>query len=152
MQETVAQLATAVVTILAPYAAKTAKEFVETLGETAYERAKGLMQLLKLRWGGKPEDEEASVVLEQFEKKPDRYEPVLREVLEEKVASDPELAEDLARQVRELGPVLEIVQRMRNAEGVTGLEAKEIKSGKTAISQDIEGGRDITGAKIDRIG
>jgi hypothetical protein len=108
--------------------------------------------LLKLRWGGKPEDEEASVVLEQFEKKPDRYEPVLREVLEEKVASDPELAEDLARQVRELGPVLEIVQRMRNAEGVTGLEAKEIKSGKTSISQDIEGGRDITGAKIDRIG
>ena len=152
MQETVAQLATTVVTILAPYAAKTAKEFVETLGETAYQRAKGLMESLKLRWAGKSEDQEAAVVLEQFEKKPDRYEPVLRDVLEEKIASDPVLAEDLASQVRELGPVLEVVQRLRNAEAVTGLEAKEMKAGKAAINQDIEGGRDITGAKIDRIG
>jgi hypothetical protein len=152
MQETAAQLATAVVTILAPYAAKTAREFVETLGETAYQRAKGLMDSLKRRWSSQAEDKEAAVVLEQFEKKPERYEPVLRDVLEEKIAADPELAGDLTGKVRELGPVLEIVQRLSNAEGVTGLEAKEMKAGKAAITQDIEGGRNITGAKIDRIG
>jgi hypothetical protein len=152
MHEAAGQLAATVLSILAPYAARTGKEFVETVGEAAYQRAKGLMDTLKQRWMGRPENKEASDALENFEKKPERYAPVLKDVLEEKIAADPELAGELTRKTGEFGPLLEIIQRLDNAEGVTGLEAGQMASGKASITQEIKGGRNITGAKIDRLG
>ena len=152
MHEAAVQLATTVLSILTPYAARTGKEFVEAVGETAYQRAKALMDTLKERWARRTEHKEASDVLENFEKKPERYTPVLQDVLEEKIAADPELADELTRRTQEFGPLIEIIQRLENAEGVTGLEVKEMTGGKASISQEIKGSRNVTGAKIDRIG
>ena len=152
MHEAAAQLATTVLSILAPYAARTGKEFVEAVGEAAYQRAKALMDTLKARWAGRTEHKEASDALENFEKKPERYAPVLQDVLEEKIETDSEFAGELTRQTQEFGPLIEIIQRLESAEGVTGLEAKEMAAGKASINQEIKGSRNITGAKIDRIG
>jgi hypothetical protein len=122
------------------------------VGDVAYQRAKALMDTLKERWAGRTEHKEASDALGNFEKKPERYAPVLQDVLEEKIAADPDLAGELTRRTQELGPFIEIIQRLENAEGVTGLEAKEMTGGKASINQEIKGSRNVTGAKIDRIG
>lgn len=144
-----ATIATAVLAILAPYAKKSAQEFIRTAGEVGYERAKRLLATLKERWTG---DEEASAVLTQFEKKPERYEGVLQDVLKEKLQTDTTLSADLDQQIRELGPKLQVIQRMNVGENVTGADIEEARKGSIAVEQEINQGKDVTGARIGTLG
>jgi hypothetical protein len=108
-----------------------------------------LLTTLRSRWTG---DREASENLERFEEKPDRYRPVFEDILTEKLASDRSLATDVERILKEMGPTLDIVQRMDRGEQVVGLEAKEMVGGSARIEQDIKEAKDVKGAKIDRLG
>lgn len=144
-----ATIATAVLAILAPYAKKSAQEFIRTAGEFGYERAKRLFTTLKERWTG---DEEASDVLTQFEKKPERYEGVLQDVLQEKLQTDAALSADLDEQIRELGPHLQVIQRMNVGENVTGADIDEAREGRIAVEQEIKEGKGVTGARIGTLG
>jgi hypothetical protein len=142
-------LAASVVTILAPYVAMGAQEFAKSAGNSAYEKAVGLLGTLKARWAG---DEEAAQTLARFEEKPERYQPVLEDILSEKLARDDELAAELATLLDEMGPGLEVVQKMEQGRRVTGLEAEEMGGGRAKVAQDIGRGEDVTGARIGRIG
>ena len=144
-----ATIVTGVVSVLMPYVAKGAKEFISMAGEAGYQKAKGLFEKIKAKWAG---DEEGSTTLQRFEEKPERYKPVLEDILREKLAKDPELAGELSRMLQEMGPTLRIVQEIDEARGVTGLVAGEVKSGDVSVSQNIKKAEDVTGAKIDRIG
>jgi hypothetical protein len=104
---------------------------------------------LKTRWAG---DEEATETLDRFEERPERYQPVLEDILREKLAQDEELAAELATLLDEMGPSLEVVQKMEEGRRVTGLEAEEMSEGRARVSQDIQSGEDVTGARIRRIG
>lgn len=84
--------------------------------------------------------------------KPERYQPVLEDILNEKLAQDKDFADELAHLLKEMGPTLEIVQKMKEAEDVTGLEAEDMSRSKAKVRQDIEKAEKVTGAKIDRIG
>src|SRR5215212_6213088 len=118
-----ASLAVSVMSVLMPYAIKGAEEFAKSAGVDAYEKVKGLFGVLKARWSG---DREAIENLDRFEEKPERYEPVLQDILTEKLAQDKELAEELTDRLNKLGPELEIIQEMEEAQGVIGLKAKEM--------------------------
>lgn len=142
-------IATAVLGILAPFAKKGAEEFIRTAGELGYERAKRLFATLKDRWAG---DEEATAVLTQFENKPERYEGVLEDVLKEKLQADAGLSAELDQQLRELGPQLQIIQRMNTGEAVTGAEIGEVREGRIGVEQDIKEGKGVIGAKIGTLG
>jgi len=142
-------LVTNVIAILAPYLAKGAKEFVEVAGEVAYEKAKSLLATLKAKLAG---DKEATENLENFEKKPERYQPVMEDILKEKLAQDEDLAAELDRQVKEMGPTLEIIQKMKVAKDAKGLEADEFAKGKAKVIQEIDEAENVIGAKIGRIG
>ena len=144
-----ATIATGVLTVLMPYVAKGAKEFISVVGEVGYEKAKGLMEKLKSKWSG---DKEVTSTLENFEAKPERYKPVLEDIMHEKLAKDPELANELSKMLQEMGPTLTIIQEMDEARGVTGLAAGEVNSGNVSVTQKIKKAEDVTGAKIDRIG
>jgi hypothetical protein len=54
MDPVIANLANKVLIILTPYAAKTAKEFVQLIGETGYEKAKNLFNKLRDSWKNDP--------------------------------------------------------------------------------------------------
>lgn len=149
MDAVVASLAANVVAVLAPYVALGAQEFVKSAGQEAYEKAKGMITALKARWA---KDEEATDALRRFEEKPERYAPVLEDVLKEKLAGDEELAAALSVLLNEMGPSLEIVQKMEEGRRVTGLAAEEMTGGRARVSQDIDRGEDVTGARIGRIG
>jgi hypothetical protein len=145
----VASLAANVVAVLAPYVAMGAQEFAKNAGKETYEMAKGVLATLKAKWTG---DEEATDVLTRFEEKPERYAPVLEDVLTERFAQDEELAIVLSNLLEQVGPSLEVVQRMEEAQRVTGLEAEEMTEGRARVRQDIGRAEDVTGARIGRIG
>jgi hypothetical protein len=149
MDPVTATLAANVMTVLMPYAAMGAQEFVKSAGKEAYEKAKNLLGTLKARWAG---DEEATDAIARFEEKPERYQPVLEGILEEKITQDRELAAELATLLEEMGPSLEVVQRMEEGRRITGLEAEQMSGGRARVRQDIGRGEDVTGARIDRIG
>jgi len=149
MDPITATLAANVVAVLAPYVAVGAQEFVRNAGKDAYEKAKTMFAALRAKWTG---DEEATDALTRFEEKPERYATVLEDVLNEKLAEDKELAVVLTTLLNEMGPSLEVVQKMEEGRKVTGLEAEEMTGGKTTVNQDIGRGEDVTGARIRRIG
>ena len=144
-----ATIAASVVSVLAPYAIKGAKAFGEAAGEVALSHAKKLIDTLKSRWSG---DQEAGPVVQNFEKKPERYQAVLQDVLEEKVRQDPALAAELQSRLESMGPVLRIVQEMDIGRNVTAVEAKEMSSGSVEATQKIRDAQQVTGIKIDKIG
>jgi hypothetical protein len=149
MDPATAGLVASVMSVLMPYAAKGAEEFVRGVGRDAYEKAKGLFSTLRARWAG---DKEATDALVHFEEKPERYQPVLEAILTEKLAQDQELAKELADQLNRMRPDLEVIQRMEEGRRVTGLEAEEMRQGTAHIEQDIKRGEDVTGGRFDRIG
>jgi hypothetical protein len=136
-------------TVLMPYASMGAQEFVKSAGKSAYEKAQSLLGTLRARWSG---DKEATETLARFEEKPERYRPVLEDILKEKIARDEELAARLATLLEEMGPNLEVVQRMEEGRRITGLEADQMSAGRARVTQDIDRGEDVTGARIRRIG
>jgi hypothetical protein len=144
-----ATIATGVLAVLTPYLVKGAKEFAGAVGDAAYEKAKGMLTTLKQRWAP---DKDASTSLEQFEKKPALYKPVVETLLKEKLQSDAALAKELGELLQEMGPTLEVLQKMDEGRNVTGLDAKELNKGRVSVTQEIKNADGVTGVKIDRIG
>ena len=97
-----------------------------------------MLAALKAKWTG---DEEATDALTRFEEKPERYAPVLEDVLNEKLAEDKELAV-LSTLLNEMGPSLEVVQKMEEGRRVVGLESEEMAGGSATVRQDIGRGED----------
>src|SRR5436305_1877666 len=121
--------------VLAPYAVTGANAFAKSAGMAAYQKTTALFGTLKARWAG---DKEATETLARFEEKPERYHPVLEDILKEKLAQDKELAAELATLLDEMGPSLEVIQKMEVGWKVTGLEAKKMSGGRASVRQDIE--------------
>ena len=149
MDPVTASLAASVMSVLMPYVTMGAQEFVKEAGKDAFEKAKTLFGVLKARWA---QDKEATDTLTHFEEKPERHRPILEDILQEKLAQDKELATEVATLLDEMGPSLEVVQRMEEGRRVTGLEAEEMSGGRARVDQEIGKGEDVTGARIRRIG
>jgi hypothetical protein len=77
---------------------------------------------------------------------------VLEDILQERLAEDEDLANELRRLLQDMGPELDIIQKIDVGENVIGLEADEMTGGKAKIEQDIKEAKNVTGAKIKRIG
>jgi len=142
-------LAGSVIAILTPYVTKGAKELIETVGEVAYDHAKKLLNTLKARWSGDPV---ASDSLARFEKKPEVHAPALQEIVEERLANDAQLREEISQTVKDIGPKLNILVKMTKGQGVTALDAENVTRGDVNVTVDIGDGTNITGAKIKNLG
>jgi len=149
MDPITATLTASVLSVITPYVTKSADEFAKLVGETAFAKAKALFAFLKQKLSP---DHEAADTLAHFEQKPERYSPVLQDILTEKLAADPQFHAELENHMKGLGPVLEIVQRMKEADGVIGLEANRMTGGTARVTQEIERAKQVTGVKIDSIG
>ncbi|MBC7250859.1 MAG: hypothetical protein H5T62_11305 [Anaerolineae bacterium] len=95
----ISTLVPAVMALLAPFVAKGAEEFAKTAGKAAAEKAGALLRTLKERWS---KDDEAKDALAKFEQKPERYRPVVEDILAEAIRTDPAFAQALSQI---LGPV-----------------------------------------------
>jgi hypothetical protein len=142
-------LVTNVMTILMPYVVKGAEEFAKLVGEAAYNKARHLFEVLKARFA---EDPTASDSLTRFEQKPQTYQPLIEDILKEKILHDKDFAAELARLVEDLGPEITVVQQLKVAENVVGIDAEEMTRGKVTVEQNIDEAKNVTGAKISKIG
>jgi hypothetical protein len=142
-------LASSIMGVLMPFVKKGAEEFISSAGKDAYEKSKTILENLKSRLSG---DEEAVETLKHFEEKPERYKSAVEDILREKLAQDKGLAGELQRMLKDMGPNLDIIQKMKTAENVTGLQVDKIMSVRAKVIQEIERAKDVTGAKIKRIG
>lgn len=149
MDPATAGVVSSVIAVLMPYVSKGAEEFAHLVGQAAFEKVKGLYETLKARWAG---DHEASDTLANFEQKPSRYQAALEDILKEKLNQDSALLAELASRLKDLGPVLNVVQNLKGAEGVVGAQVEELAGGRVNVAQDIEGGKNIVGAKIGKMG
>lgn len=140
-----------VIDVLMPYVIKGATELGKEIGKPAVKEVESLLKTLKVRLSG---DKEATDNLAHFEEKPERYKEVFKDILEEKLDKDKDLATELDRHLKEMGPTLDIIMKIKVAKKkVTGLEADEMEGGNTRIDQDIGIAEDdVIGAKIKRIG
>ena len=132
--------------VLLPFVTKGAEEFATKVGDAAYERAKTLLSTLKQKWSG---DKEATESLVHFEEKPERYKMVLEDILQQKLAEDHDLVIQVVQQLQEMGPTLEIIQQMEEGKDILGLKAKELRSGRYRVTQDVAKGEGITGVELD---
>jgi hypothetical protein len=139
-------IATGALAILVPYLKRGAEEFTAAAGEVAYQKTKALLADLKRRWSG---DREAIGQLEQLERNPDRYRPVVEDILKEKLQGDPGLAQQLTQYLQDVGPTIDVVQRLKDADTVVGVDTDEGR-GTMRVTQEIDKSANVTGVRIRR--
>jgi len=147
-----ATIAASVAALLTPYLKKVGEDFAGEAGKYVQEKAKGLWQKLRAKLDG---DSAAREVLDRFETDPEAHAGDFRNKIEEKVASDRPLSDDIVAEVADVkrkAPYLRVVQQMKEAEDVVGAKAKRLKGGTVDVHQDIEKAKKVTGAEIDEIG
>jgi len=98
------------------------------------------------------DDPEASTMMAHFEQNPNRYQPVMEEILKEKLSRDPSFLAELVSLVEHLGPDLEVIQKVKFGRGVTGIDADEMATGHAKVHQEIDQAEDLTGMRIKRLG
>jgi hypothetical protein len=140
---------TAVVSLLSPYVTKGAEEFAKELGKEAAQKTKDLFGYLKRAFS--PDSEEAQI-LSLFEKKPEKYEANLTDVLKERASTDKEFALELEKHVKSAGPYIKVVQTLKDGKKVVGVDVKKARTGNFDIKQDAEKGEEITGFKAEEVG
>jgi vacuolar-type H+-ATPase subunit I/STV1 len=149
MELIITTLAANAIAVLTPYVKSGAEKFASEIGKDAAEKAKNLLNTLKTRFSG---DKIAEWNLDHFEKEPDKYKSTLEDVLKEKLDKDKSLVDELNKLLKDMGPTLKVVQKMKEAEEVTGLEAQEMSEGTAEVAQEFDQGKKITGMKFGSIG
>ena len=147
-----ATIAASVAALLAPYLKQAGEDFVGEAGKFVQGRAKVLWQKLRARLEGEPQDK---AVLDQFEKDPQAHGDDFKATLEQKMAEDKTLSDEISAEVAEIkrkAPYLRVVQQMTEAEDVVGVKAKRLKSGTVDVSQGIDKAKKVTGVEVDEIG
>lgn len=142
-------LVASTITILAPYVAAGATKAAETLGEAMAKGAGNLLDQLRTWLNG---DNEASSALRNFETNPNRYGGGLEDILSEKLKSNPAMVDDLMNIVNEVGPRVEVVQKIRTLAGqAVGLDVAKWEKGLAKVEQQVETlekGGTLVGASI----
>lgn len=146
---TIVGLGAKVVDVLMPYVKKGAEQFKRDVGIAACEKVEDLARTLKERLSG---DKTTMDMLNEFEKKPEEYKPVLEKILQKKVEQDKDLATELTKHLKDMGPTLEVIQKMKEGEEVTGIEAEKITEGTTKVVQEIDKARKVVGVKAGVVG
>jgi hypothetical protein len=137
-------IATAALTVLAPYAKNAGRELVKTVGEVALDQAKGMLTWLKGRFAGDPV---AASDLSRFEADPDNFEPGLKATIQQKVKADPAFAAELKKRVDEIGPQIDVFQRIKDGKLAVGVQATNIQSGTVSVTQDAERVDEVIGVR-----
>jgi hypothetical protein len=132
-----ATIAAGAVALLTPYLKKAGEEFVGAAGEYAQEKAKGLWQKIRAKLDGDPP---AKVVLDKFENNPDAHAAEFTAKVEEKIAADAPLADQIATDVgdvRRKVPYIRIAQKITEAQDAVGVKAARMKAGTLDVTQEI---------------
>jgi hypothetical protein len=140
--------ATAIATV-APYLAMGAEEFAKEAGKEAAGAIKLLVEKLSSWWSG---NAVAKAGAENLPSNPELYSKLLSDLLSKELQGNEPLANDIKRLLREAEPHVEVVQRMKVGERVTGADIMKIASGSLHVTQEIDSAKDVVGVRADQLG
>jgi hypothetical protein len=132
MEALFVSLAGQTIQLLTPYIKKGFDKFSEELGNSAAEKVKGLFNTIKNKFSNDPK---ATNTMAQYQKEPETHEVEIKNVLMEKLAQDKDLVTELNNRLKELKPVLEIIQKGKWI-STTG-EVTALKADKMGAKRDI---------------
>jgi hypothetical protein len=141
-----------VIALLTPYVKKAAEQFAGEAGKVIWNKTQGLFEKLQARLGG---DQEAENTLAQFEKDPEQGQAGLEALLKEILTKDHILRDEIAgvlTEVKRDGPQVRIVQRVKEAERLVGIEAERVARGEVEVIQEADKVQEATGGKFGVIG
>jgi len=72
--------------------------------------------------------------------------------LERAMSKNEALAKDVRALVDQLGPSVDVIQKMEVARGVTGADIGTLISGQVRVNQEIRDAQNVTGFKADKVG
>lgn len=142
-------LVATVISIVSPYLVKGAEEFAKSAGKAAFDGTKALVERLSRWWKNDPV---ANAAATSFKSEPEHYGKLLGAQLEHDLAKDQSFANELRALVDNLGPSVDVIQKMEVARGVTGADIGTLVSGQVRIQQDIRDAQNVTGFKAGKVG
>lgn len=144
-----ATIISSVMAVLLPFVKKGVAEFGRAAGQGACDKAQHLLDYVKSKLSNDPT---ASENLATFERKPEIYRPVIEDTLKERLATDTAFVAGLEKHLAQMGPELEVIQKIQFGKDVTGLQADAMTGGRARVTQEMDKGENVTGVKIGRIG
>jgi hypothetical protein len=147
-----ASIAAALGALPVPFLKKAAEDFAGEAGKYVQGRAKTLWERIRSRLEGDPTAKET---LDDFAADPEGRKKEFEAVVGGRVAEDASLRDELAAALAEIqrqAPHVTVVQRMKEAEKLTGVEARAFRRGTVEVTQEVESAKDVHGAKFDEIG
>src|SRR3989337_981383 len=91
-------------------------------------------------------DPVAASDLSRFEENPKVFAPSLQATIEKKAHSDPAFSAAIAERVKELGPMITVIQEFNDARNLTGVDGA-VHSGQVSVTQKGNTASDVTGIK-----
>ena len=140
-------LASEAIALLTPFVISGTKKIANSLSKVAMEKLDTFITRLKQRWSGNPVAENT---LQRFENDPDRYAPMMEDMLKEEMEQDESFVQEVKTMIKEIKPHIKIVQNLDKGEDVTALKARKVgKERNIDIEMNIKEGKNITGAELD---
>lgn len=130
--------------LVGPYLAKGGEKVVEALGEQIGAQVKGLVERISARFRREPAQAQ---VLDEYAADPAANEGAAQATLARELEADPTFRARVEQDVNRFGPVLGVVQRIKEGREVTGAEIDEVRKGLIQIHQEIDKGEKIVGFK-----
>jgi hypothetical protein len=138
-----------VVGYLIPYALDKGTELAKRIGKSAVDRIGGWLDSLRERWAG---DDDASKALGDFERTPEANRDRLRDLLAERLRSDPSLKESVEQLAAAVGPTVIVTMRGGNVDIQKGPEFGKVLRGEVSVEQTLVQGKEMTGPTFGDIG
>jgi len=145
-------LAAAVIALLKPFATKAADQFAGEAGRAVWDKTAALLTRLRSALTKDPAVRDG---VDEFVREPDAQADAAQALLAQEFQRDPALRaeiEALIADIKRAGPQVAVVQQMKVAEDVVGIEARRMSRGSASVRQDADHAVRMTGAKIDEIG
>ena len=146
--EPVITLAATTLSVILPFVAKGADEFIKAAGKEAYENAKSLFNYVK---GKLSTNEEYDSTVTNFEKNPQRHAMAVEDILKEALAKDEEFAKQVSLRLRTLGPHISVLQEVDKAKDLTGARVGTVSDGEFDIVQRVKDAENVVGFEADEV-
>ena len=81
-----------------------------------------------------------------------KYSPIVAGLLAYELTENTSFADEVRSLIDEVGPHIDVVQRIEIAHGVTGAEIDELVRGTINVEQDVTEAHNLTGFKAKKVG
>lgn len=145
-------LAAAVVALLKPFITKAADQFAGEAGRAVWDKTATLFTRVRSTLAKDPAVRDT---VDKFVREPDAQADAVQAALARDFQCDPAFfaeVEALIADIKRTGPHVAVVQQMKVAEDVVGIEAKRMGRGSASVRQETDHAIRMTGARIDEIG